>query len=270
MDFDELSVMRKITKPLSIANLIILILLIGWNYFLNSGELNGNTVGEVSDKYMNLFTPADYAFGIWGLIYLGLFAQAIYMVRQVYSHPTKTRYIQDAVPPLIVANLANGTWLWFWLQEQIMVSVFLMVVILLAQLSAVIRLNMEKWDAPVSFMAFVWWPIDLYFGWISVALIANVAALLVKLDVQPFFTEITWTVIMIFVATIINLFMIFGRNMREYAAVAMWAFIAIAARHWETLPEVKTAALVATAILFFATSYHAYKNRKTLPGVKIK
>lgn len=262
--------MQKITRPLSIANLIILILLIGWNYFLNAGELNGNTVGEVSEKYSNLFTPADYAFGIWGLIYLSLFASAIFMVRQAFANPKKSGFIRDAVPPLIVANIANATWLWFWLEEEIMVSVFLMVVILLALLSAVLRLNMERWDAPVRFMAFVWWPIDLYFGWISVALIANVAALLVKIDFQPFFSEITYTVIMIVVATIVNIFMIFSRNMREYAAVAMWAFIAIAVRHWKTLPEVKTAALVATAVLFFATSYHAYKNRKTLPFAKIK
>jgi hypothetical protein len=44
------------------------------NYWVNTGALNGKTVGDISDKYVNLFTPADYAFIIWGFIYLWLLA----------------------------------------------------------------------------------------------------------------------------------------------------------------------------------------------------
>lgn len=44
------------------------------NYWSNTGALNDNTIGAVSDKYSTLFTPADYAFSIWGFIYLFLLA----------------------------------------------------------------------------------------------------------------------------------------------------------------------------------------------------
>ena len=42
----------------------------------------------------------------------------------------------------------------------------------------VIRLNMERWDAPFPIIAFVWWPICIYSGWIAVATIANATTVL--------------------------------------------------------------------------------------------
>ena len=48
------------------------------NYLSNTGIFNGNTVKIVSDKYHNYFTPADYAFSIWGLIYLDLIVFVFY------------------------------------------------------------------------------------------------------------------------------------------------------------------------------------------------
>ena len=40
------------------------------NAAANLLPINGNTSGEVSDSYPNLFAPAGYTFVIWGVIYL--------------------------------------------------------------------------------------------------------------------------------------------------------------------------------------------------------
>ena len=59
-------------KAYALINTVVVLAVIFWNYWSNTGAINGHTVGELSDKYANLFTPAGYAFAIWGLIFLGL------------------------------------------------------------------------------------------------------------------------------------------------------------------------------------------------------
>jgi len=257
----------KNNKVLASLHLLVLVALIFWNYYSNTGVINNNTVGSVSDSLNNLFTPASYAFAIWGLIYLGLLALALYMIVCAFRGDT-SRFISKAAPPLILAHLGNALWLWFWLNESIGASVFVMVFILISLIAAVLRLNMERWDAPLKFIALVWWPVDLYFGWISVATIANISAYLGKINWTGGLSEVTWTVIMIAVATGLALFMIFSRNMREYAGVFIWALIAIALRHSGQIETISYSAWAAVIIIGIASSIHAYRNRETLPMLR--
>ncbi|MCK9451053.1 MAG: hypothetical protein M0Q90_05130 [Bacteroidales bacterium] len=255
-------------KILASLHLVVVILLIFWNYYSNTGAINNKTVASVSDNLDNLFTPAGYAFAIWGIIYLGLLVLGIYMVVRAFKSEGNNTFIAKAAPTLIMAHLGNAIWLWFWLNEATGISVIVMGFILSMLILTVLRLNMQRWDAPLKFIAFVWWPIDLYFGWISVATIANISAYLGKLNWTGGISEINWTIIMIFIATLLALFMIFARNMREYAAVFIWAFIAIAVRHADQIPAISWTAIIGASILALASGFHAYKNRATLPFIR--
>jgi hypothetical protein len=257
-------------KVLSVINATVLFALIFLNYYSNTGVINGETVESLSDTYSSLFVPADYAFAIWGLIYLGLVASATYFVFLAFRDAENSECVSQAAPTLIVANLANGAWLWFWLNEQILISVVMLILVLIVLIITVIRLNMEKWDAPVKFMALVWWPIDFYIGWISVAVIANVAAYLNSVGFSPFFSEEVWTVILIVLAVLLGVFMIFNRNMREFAAVVIWALIAIAVRHWMEIPLIGISAVVGAIVLGISSGYHANRNKNTLPHKKVE
>jgi len=44
----------------------------------NALPLNGQTTGEISDRFQVYFVPAGYVFAIWFVIYLGLIAFAVY------------------------------------------------------------------------------------------------------------------------------------------------------------------------------------------------
>ncbi len=257
----------KKNQILASLHFVVLLALIFWNYYANSGVFDNNTVGSVSRSYSNLFTPAAYAFAIWGLIYLGLLALAIYMLICAFKDGGNN-FISRAAPSLISAHLGNALWLWFWLHENIGASVLLMLFILLALLLAVLRLNMERWDAPLKFIALVWWPIDLYFGWISVATIANISAYLSSIHWTGGLSEVTWTISMIALATALALFMIISRNMREYAAVFIWALVAIAIRHADKVESISNSAWTAAAILAIASGIHAFRHRKTLPFIR--
>ena len=53
-------------KTLQISNGVALLITITINYLSVAGIFGGQTVKEISDKYHNYFTPAGYAFSIWG------------------------------------------------------------------------------------------------------------------------------------------------------------------------------------------------------------
>lgn len=257
-------------KFYAILNLIVILAVIAVNGLVSTRGLDGNTVGSISDKYDTLFAPAGYAFSIWGLIYLGLLAFGIFQVRRVFFSSKEDDFVLSIGPWLTIANLANMLWLWAWLSENLSLSVILMAAILFSLLMIIIRLNMELWDAPFPIIAFVWWPICFYSGWITVATIANYSAHLVQIGWLALFSEVTWTVIMIVVAAVVNLLMILTRNMREFAAVGIWALVAIAVKHWGVIPAIQWTALVAAIVLFIVISIHGYRNRATGPHIKYR
>tara|TARA_R110000868_G_scaffold314085_5_gene575045 strand:+ start:61 stop:846 length:786 start_codon:yes stop_codon:yes gene_type:complete len=256
-------------KVYAVSNFIIVLIVIFWNYWSNTGAINGNTVGEISDKYSNLFTPAGYAFTIWGFIFIGLLVLTINQLLLAFKGSKNSDSILHIGPWLSIANIGNAVWLWFWLHEYTGISIIIMLLILFSLIQIILRTNMERWDAPIQQIATLWWPICLYSGWIAVATIANVASWLVKIDWAPLLTEVQWTVIMISVAGILNLLMIYKRNMREFAAVGIWALVAIAVRHWEMLPYLQWTAVFWAFVLTIASTIHAYNNRATNPIKKL-
>ncbi len=256
------------TKALSITNLIGVIAVIFFNYYINSKGINGNTVGSLSDKYDNLFTPAGYAFAIWGLIFLGLLVQAIFLVARSFKSAKDQSFISQIGLGIFLANLLNITWLLAWLNEYTGLSVAIMILLLITLLSVVVRTNMERWDAPLKIIVFIWWPICLYSGWIAVATIANISALLAKIGWNGGIDESVWAFILIVVATLLGVFMIFKRNMREFSLVIVWALLAIAVRHWGSIGLLQYGALAGAIVLVIASGYHASQNKATMPHKK--
>lgn len=217
-------------KTYAVLNLMIAILVIVWNGLSNSGIIGGKTVGDVSDDLYNLFTPAGYAFAIWGIIFLGLIVNGVYQVYIAYKGAeNELKYVLTG-PWLIIANIANGVWIWFWLNEYVGISVLIMIVLLLALLRAALDTRIQKEKVSRSVLVLAWWPVSLYLGWISVALIANVAAFLSQIGWADSVNEELFTIIMILVAIALNLFVLFNRNMSTFCWVGVWALLAIAAR----------------------------------------
>lgn len=257
-------------RKLALLNSFSVILMIIVSYFANAMGINNNTIGSLSRQYENLFTPADYAFSIWALIYLSLIAYVFFQLKRAYKDSVETNFIEETGPWFAVANFANAAWVMVWLYEYTFLSVILMLVILFSLIRIIINTRMELWDAPLKIIAFVWWPICLYAGWISLATIANIAAYLAKIGWDGWFlTEIQWTLLMIFIAVVINMLMIYKRNMREFALVGVWGLIAIFVRHSGENELIANVALAGAIVVFIYVSYHGYVNRKTSPMHKL-
>jgi hypothetical protein len=257
-------------KTLAILNFLSVILTLFVNYYTQAVKLNGNTIGSLSSEYVNLFTPASYAFAIWGVIYLGLLAFSSYQLYQAFGHKTDLKFLQQTNYWFILANLANAAWVVVWLYEYTGLSIVFMLLILFSLVKIILNTNMERWDAPLKIIAFSWWPICLYSGWIAVATIANFSAYLAKIGWSGgVFSEVQWTVIMIVIAAMLNIIIIYTRNMREFAAVGIWALFAIFIRHYSDEGLIAYVALGGAILIGLNAAYHGFINRKTNPIYRV-
>ena len=244
------------SKIIAGLNCIFLAATIIISYLSNTGVFHGNTMASLSARYPTLVTPAPYAFGIWGLIYLGLIGFVCYSLRVAF------RGWADGSERIggwfIVTCVANCCWVLAWLYGWTGLSVLLMAVLLGALMRIVVLTKMELTDPLWPEVVFVWWPFCLYAGWITVAILANIAAWLVKRGAP---VGVSGAVGMLLVAGGVYLILTWKRNMREYGLVGVWALIAIARADWHRSPAVAGGALGVAAILFVSSSYHAWLNR---------
>jgi translocator protein len=235
-----------------ILNIVALIVMIAVNVLATTLPIAGRDTGEISDMFPVLFTPAGYVFSIWGLIYIGLTAFVVFQA--LPSQRDNPRF--ERVGYWFAANaFLNALWIFLWHNLLIPLSMLVMLGILVTLMAIYQRLEIgrtkvraaEKWLGRV--------PFSIYFGWISVATIANAAVMLYDLGWrgQPLTQEI-WTVLVIAVATAIGVFMITKRREVAFPLVLVWAFYGIYVKQQDvqTVPiaALSAAILIALVLIF--------------------
>ena len=249
-------------KKFQIANGFFLIFTIVFNYISNTGILNGKTIGNVSDQYHTLITPAGYAFSIWGLIYLLMFGFVMYTARSLFKagNHEGDRFVEQIEWWFVVSCIANCVWIVAWLYGYTGFSVLILVICLVALLKILLvalqyhQSTAQKW--------FINIPFQIYTGWISIALIAAAASWIKKIGWNGWeISEVSWTLILIVIASLIHLYMTWKKNAPVFAFVAVWALVAIAVSNHEENHSVYITALTAAAVLFISSSVHHFKRR---------
>ncbi len=235
-------------KALRWINLVIFVLMVLLNYYAGYFEINGNTVGTVSDTIPSLFTPSGYVFSIWAVIYLGLGAFIIYGVnKQQADNPL----INRIGPWFIINSILNMAWLVVWLNEWWLISLVLMIAILATLLIVYLRLNAHLEDVRGKDFWFILAPFSIYLGWISVATIANTSVIFVAGGITTLGVSATfWTVIMMVVAALVSNLMVGLRRDWFFSWVVIWAEIGIAVANAGNLAIIITAIAVGVEQVF--------------------
>lgn len=254
-------------KTLQISNGVALLITITINYLSVAGIFGGQTVKEISDKYHNYFTPAGYAFSIWGFIYLGLVGFVVYTGRGLFIANVYEASKDDEVTNMgwwfVVSCLANSFWIVAWTHDLMGISVILIFLLLFSLLKIITHTRMELDYHPFKKYLFIFWPFAIYAGWITVALIANIAVWLTKIGWNGWgMSPISWTIIMIVIACLINVLMILKRNLREFGLVGIWALIAIAVSNKNVVQPIEIVSYAVAAIIFLFILLSIYKARK--------
>jgi hypothetical protein len=233
------------------------------NVLANALPINGITTGEVSDSYPNLFAPAGFTFAIWLVIYLLLAAFVVYQARGLLGGKPRPKEVLSRVGPYFAASsLFNMAWIFAWHYQRIGLSLVLMLLIFLSL--AVIYTRLQSFTSREDFF-FVQVPFSVYFGWISVATIANVTTYLVSIGWQGFgLSGAFWTVLVLLVGALVALANTLLRRDAAYLLVFVWAFIGILVKRAGG-PEVYfsiLAALAASLALFGFLLYRLFAPRR--------
>jgi hypothetical protein len=205
------------------------------NVISNVAPLNGLSIGEISNTLFKdvLIIPANYAFIIWGLIYLGLFALGVYQFLPSQKEDPdlrKTGYL------LVFASIAQCIWVYLFLSRLFTLSILAMLAILIPLIMIHQRLEIGKKAVSRNKRFYLHYPISIYLGWISVATIVNVACALYFINWNGFgIAAEVWTVIMLLAAAIISGFMVINYRDVAYTGVTVWALFAIAVKHGDIL-----------------------------------
>jgi hypothetical protein len=214
---------------LSILNLLGFLGTVIVNALANILPINGKTTGELSDLYPNLFTPAGLTFAIWGLIYVLLAIFVIYqLIPSVRRDAQKVDFVKRIGPLFFISCLANIGWIFAWHYEIVPLSLVMMLILLGCLLAIYLRLNVGKSEAPQVKKYSVHLPFSVYLGWITIATIANVTALLVDIHWNAWgLGEQFWAVAVIIVGIAIALSVLFTRKDIYYSLVVDWALAGI-------------------------------------------
>ncbi|MFC2052468.1 hypothetical protein ACFLT4_07050 [Chloroflexota bacterium] len=214
---------------LSILNLIGFLGTVVVNGLANALPLNNKTTGELSDQYPNLFVPAGLTFSIWGVIYILLAIFVIYgLIISIKNNTQKTAFIENTGILFFISSLTNIGWIFAWHYEILPLSLVLMLVILGSLITIYLRLRIGKSDSSSSGKYLVHLPFSVYLGWITIATIANVTAVLVDINWNTFgLGEQFWAVAVIIVGIAIALSVLFTRKDIFYCLVVDWALLGI-------------------------------------------
>ncbi|MFN2118643.1 MAG: tryptophan-rich sensory protein [Candidatus Promineifilaceae bacterium] len=230
------------------------------NIMANALPINGQNTGEISDRFDVYFVPAGYVFSIWGLIYLGLLAYAVYQALPAQAENPSLRSIGYL---FVLSCLANIAWIFLWHYNQVTLSVLAMLALLGLLITIYLRLDIGRAQVSSATKWFVHVPFSIYLGWITVATIANITSWLYSVEWSGWgISPEMWTVIMLTIATIVGGAMSFTRGDIAYAAVLIWSFIGIALKHQDTA-VVSYAAWIAAIVTAILIIIGAYRKRQS-------
>jgi hypothetical protein len=211
--------------PMGIVNLFSFLVVVVVNVLAIAIPLGGKSTGQLSDQYPNLFVPAGLTFSIWGVIYILL---GVYVVYGLVCSMPKSKQSSDFMERIgilfIITCVANAGWIMSWQYEILPLSLVFMVILLLSLIAIYNKLNVGRSKAFPTEKYMVHLPMSVYLGWISIATIANVTALLVAYRWNRFgMTEQFWAVVMIGIGIVLGVIMLFSRRDIFYALVVDWA-----------------------------------------------
>lgn len=203
------------------------LLSIALNVAANALPLNGQTTAEISDRFRVHVVPAGYVFAIWGLIYLG---QLAFTIDQAVARGAREELIRRLgwLPALV--GVLNAAWILAWHWEVFPLTVAIMVALLVTLVAIHLRLRgaeeagwideVARWSTRL--------PFSVYLGWITVATIANVAAVLAWAGFAGLgIAGEAWAVVILAIGLAIATAFVVRERDPAYGLVIVWAYVGI-------------------------------------------
>lgn len=232
-------------------NLVLFTGMIVMNYLATSLPLNNKTTAELSDSFPNLFVPAGITFSIWGIIYILI---AGYCIVQFTG---QNQFVISKISWLFAAScVLNALWIVCWHYGKLPLSLLVM----LGMLVSLIMINTIIKGLPLGLIKASF---GIYLGWICIATIANVTALLVHYNWNGFgISQESWTIIMIAIGAIIVSLTLIRLNNPFIGLSVIWAFSGIIINRQDDYKSIAITAGIAIGIVTIVTIYGFFRKIK--------
>jgi hypothetical protein len=241
--------MKDTLRQLAVIITVIATIII--NILANALPINGLNTGQISDRFQVYFVPAGYVFAIWGLIYIGLIAYAIF---QALPAQKQNPRMQTTGWWVSLGGLANIAWIFLWHYELFPLTLIAMLTLLATLIITYLRLGTSHTKVSTAEIWMARVPFSIYLGWITVATIANITDVLYYLNWNAFgITAEVWMSILLAAVLAITTLMNFTRRDVAYTLVILWALAGISVKHSSVpavaIPTWITFGLVATTLV---------------------
>lgn len=247
-------------------NLVAILAAFGINVLANVAPINGLSIGAISNTFFKevLIVPANYAFAIWGVIYLGLISFGVYQALPAQRENPNLRRIGYL---LVLASLAQIAWVFLFQYRLFTLSLVAMFGILLPLIGVHLRLEISNRRVSREDKWFVHIPLSIYLAWISVATIVNVALTLYNLGWSGWgMSPQVWSVIALLAGFAIAAIVSIQRADIAFILVIIWAFVAIAVRQAaQPLLAILAGGLAIALVIILIFSVMRHRNSSLKP-----
>lgn len=240
-------------------NLVAFVLLIIANIWALNFPFFGRTPGDVSRLFDHPFTPADFTFRLWSVIYILLGAFIYFQGRVLFSSESKRRpEIQRIGCLFAVSTLLNILWLITWASLAIFWAFIFVLCFWIVMIMIIRRLHDLGDSHPMIFI-----PLSIYFSWVCISTMASLNVLLISTGFDFFdLTPSSWAVILSAIGVIGGLIIYFASSDPYFLIVLAWAYFGIYMKNIHTNESIKDMALGSMIIVLVLTLISSYKRIK--------
>jgi len=264
-------------KQLAILNIVTFLFAFTMSMLGQTDVVGIYNMTDISAKYETGITPAGFTFSIWSLIYLGLLVMLIFQLVQAIkkdeNYSTNKEVLQMG-RVFAINQLAISLWIYTWLNDMPGIS-FLLLLVQLYTLYIIDRrlrlLNPKKGKISLFITQL---PLSLYFGWITIATLANFAAWLASLGwLANMGVNLYVSYALLMVATVIGAVVVYFRHNIFYGLVIIWAIYGIIMKRFEADTEALHSIIylgsfgmiiILLAIVKTATAYSSIQDKPYL------
>ncbi|MFP5022208.1 hypothetical protein [Pseudonocardia phyllosphaerae] len=190
--------------------------------------LGGSSIGDVARDYDTPLLAASWAFGIWGLIYLGFLGLAGFGLLPAQ----RAREVQRRVGWWLAASaVLNSLWIAAFSARHVLLAELVLValvVVLAVAFSRQARVPADGWAERIAFRL----PVSIYLGWSSVALVLGLMAAgdAVGLPDEGVLPQTAAVLLLVILAAVV--LSVVGSSsggIGGFAAAVVWALVGVAA-----------------------------------------
>lgn len=216
----------------------------------------GLSPSEFSRAGDQTLRAAGYAFSIWSLIYIGLAAFAVYQAMRAQRADALLAIIAG---PAFVAITGTGLWIWASAFDARWATVGIIVISAGYLTLGLLRAAANAPRPDLKSRAFVWWPLSLLAGWLTIASAINV---LTVLTAEGIIEAMPRAAGFVGIATvlIVALLALRARRLAVYGIPIAWGLVAVWVAENGSKSDVAALALGSAALV---AAYAAWQARPT-------